>query len=334
MALGEFQLIDRFFRPLDRPAGVARADVLLGVGDDGALLRVPSGQDLVAVLDTLVQGTHFLPGCAPRSIGHRALAVNLSDLAAMGATPAWALLGLTLPAADEALLQGMAEGLGQLAAEYGVALVGGDTTAGPLALTVQAMGFVPPGQALQRRGARPGDLLCVSGTLGDSAAGLALERGAQGGLVPDPALLQPEQWLRQRFLFPQPRVALGQALRGLATACIDVSDGLAQDAGKLASASGCGLRLDVAQLPLSAALRARVGLAQARHWALTGGEDFELCFALPPTRQDRLLQLADAAGCALQVIGRFEAEPGLRLVEGDQPLAWDATGFEHFTAGD
>ena len=334
MALGEFQLIDRFFRPLDRPAGVARADVLLGVGDDGALLRVPAGHDLVAVLDTLVQGTHFLPGCEPRSIGYRALAVNLSDLAAMGATPAWALLGLTLPAADEALLQGMAQGLGQLAAEHGVALVGGDTTAGPLALTVQAMGFVPPGQALQRRGARPGDLLCVSGTLGDSAAGLALERGAQGGLVPDPALLQPEQWLRQRFLFPQPRVALGQALRGLATACIDVSDGLAQDAGKLAAASGCGLRLDVAQLPLSAALRARVGLAQARHWALTGGEDFELCFALPSSLQPRLPQLAAAAGCALQCVGRFEAEPGLRLVDGDQPLSWDATGFEHFAGAD
>ena len=334
MALGEFQLLDRYLRPLERPGGQARPDVLLGVGDDGALLRVPEGRDLVAVLDTLVEGRHFLPGCAPRSIGHRALAVNLSDLAAMGATPAWALLGLTLPAADESLLKGIAEGLSALATRFGVALVGGDTTAGPLSLTVQAMGFVPPGQALRRSGAGAGDLLFVSGTPGDAAAGLLLERGDAGGVTVAPALRQAAEQLRERFLYPIPRVALGEALRGIASACIDVSDGLAQDAGKLAQASGCGLRLQLDRLPLSAALQAVMGADRAVELALTGGDDYELCFALPPGELAQLSAVAAGLPCTLTCIGVLESEPGLRLFRQGLAVQQPTAGFDHFTGCD
>src|SRR5690349_6777715 len=174
MSLGEFELIDRFFKPLSAPDGVARDDVRLGIGDDGAVLRAPVGEELVVVLDTLVSGNHFLPDAAPRSIAHRALAVNLSDLAAMGAQPAWALLGLTLPQAEDAFLTQLAAGWRELATQHGVALVGGDTTRGPLSLTVQLTGFAPPGRALRRDGGAAGDLLYVSGTVGDSAAGLAV----------------------------------------------------------------------------------------------------------------------------------------------------------------
>ena len=331
MTLGEFQLIDRYFRPMDRPGGTSRPDVLVGVGDDGAVLRVPEGRDLVAVLDTLVEGRHFLPGCSAHSIGHRALAVNLSDLAAMGATPAWALLGLTLPVADALLLQGIAEGMGALAARYGVALVGGDTTAGPLSLTVQAMGFVPRGQALRRSGGAVGDLLCISGTPGDAAAGLLLERGAAGGVMPAPELQAAAQVLRDRFLYPTPRVSLGEALRELASACIDVSDGLAQDAGKLAQASGCGLRLQLDRLPLSTPLLALMGRERAVDLALTGGDDYELCFTLPPGALAQLSAVAADQQCPLTCIGVLEAEPGLRLYQDGAAVHRPMAGFDHFT---
>jgi hypothetical protein len=237
MALSEFELIRRYFgdpaRPRDsadagpgagpvagagRVTGTRRDDVVLGVGDDGAILRPPAGMDLVAVTDTLIEGVHFPVGSAPASIGHRALAVNLSDVAAMGAAPAWALLALTLPQADEAWLEAFADGFGRLARAHGVALVGGDTTSGALVVTVQVLGFVPTGRGLRRAGGRPGDWVFVSGTPGDAAAGLALEMGAEG-----PGGLD-EGWLRDRFLFPAPRVALGTLLRPLASACIDVSD--------------------------------------------------------------------------------------------------------------
>ncbi len=334
MALGEFQLIDRYFRPLQQPGGLSRPDVLLGVGDDGAVLRVPAGRDLVAVLDTLVEGRHFLPGCDPRAIGHRALAVNLSDLAAMGATPAWALLGLTLPAADDTFLHALAAGLAELAARHGVALVGGDTTAGPLALTVQAMGFVPPGQALRRSGAAAGELLFVSGTPGDAAAGLLLERGTAGGLNVGPEQQHAARYLRDRFLFPTPRLSLGEALRGLATACIDVSDGLAQDAGKLAHDSGCGLRLELDQLPLSPQLLALVGAGRACQLALTGGDDYELCFSVPAGSLAELSAVATATDCRLTCIGVLEAQPGLRLWQEGSPVQQPAAGFDHFAGAD
>lgn len=334
MPIGEFDLIDRYFRPLGIPpgrlSGPARGRVVLGVGDDAALLEVPAGQLLVAALDSLVEDTHFLPGCDPASIGHRALAVNLSDLAAMGAEPAWALLGLTLPAADEAFLAEFARGFGELAARHGVTLVGGDTTSGPLAASVQVMGFVPPGLAVRRDGAAVGDLVFVSGTPGDSTAGLRLEMGDSSGLqVPAGAEAAARQ-LQRRFLFPTPRVELGLALRGLASACIDVSDGLAVDAGKLAAASGCGVRIDVESLPLSEALVAVAGQARAREWCLAGGEDYELCFSLPPGRLAELPDALEPAGCPVRCIGVLEAEPGVRVCLGGRAADVPTSGWDHF----
>ncbi|MFM1886095.1 MAG: hypothetical protein RL026_1252 [Pseudomonadota bacterium] len=321
---GEFELIDRCFRALEQPGGRARADVALGIGDDGALLQVPAGQQLVAVLDTLVEGRHFPAGSPAESIGHRALAVNLSDLAAMGAEPAWALLALTLPAdLDESWVGRLAAGLGALAAQHGVALVGGDTTGGPLVLSVQALGFVPAGAALRRSGGRPGDFVCVSGWPGEAAAGLAL------CLDPQAPHTDVAARLRRRFEYPTPRLALGQRLRGLATACIDVSDGLAADAAKLARASGCGLRLDAAALPVSADLRA-VDPEQALARVLGGGDDYELCFSLPPQHLARLPELAAAVDCPLSVIGELTADPALRLLREGRELAAPWHGYDHF----
>jgi thiamine-monophosphate kinase len=327
MALGEFELIERYFRAPAEALRLARGDAPLGVGDDAALLQVPAGMQLAAALDTLVEGRHFPAGTPATSLGHRALAVNLSDLAAMGAQPAWFLLALTMPAVDAGFLQQFSQGMLQLAMEHRIALVGGDTTGGPLSVSVQALGFVPPGTALRRDGARAGDLLFVSGTPGDAAAGLALEQGMPAAAALDGAQ---QRWLRDRFLFPTPRVALGQALRGLATACIDVSDGLAADAGRLARASGCGATINVEQLPLSAALQAQSGAAAAR-LALTGGDDYELCFTVPAARAAGLVSHLADVKCAVTCIGRLEENLGMRVLERGAPLGFDLRGYDHFT---
>jgi thiamine-monophosphate kinase len=316
VSLGEFELIQRWFAQL----GAQRDDVVMGVGDDGALLAPPAGQELVAVLDTLVQGTHFFADAPPESVGHRALAVNLSDIAAMGSEPAWALLALTLPHIDPDWLERFAQGFGGLARQHGVALVGGDTTRGPVAVSVQLQGLVPPGAALRRRGARPGDLLCVTGTLGDAAAGLEI---ARGGAAPRDAV---ERALLDRFHFPTPRLAAGLQLRGFASACIDVSDGLAGDAGKLAAASGCGVVIDAGRLPLSQALRSHCGAARARMYALQGGDDYELCFALPPRHLDALR--ARLAGWT--VIGEICETPGIGIRDGDSVTQVSQSGYDHF----
>jgi thiamine-monophosphate kinase len=329
MSLGEFTLIERYF---GRPAEASlqsRGDVLLGIGDDAAVLDVPSGRQLVAALDTLVEGRHFPVGSAPRSIGHRALAVNLSDLAAMGAEPAWFLLALTLPAADESFLGPFARGMLELAAVHGVALVGGDTTAGPLSISVQALGFIEPGRALRRAGGAPGDLLYVSGTPGDSTAGLQLAMQVDAGAGLNSTQ---RQYLLDRFHFPEPRVALGRALRGIASACIDVSDGLAADAGKLAAASGCGVTLQVERLPLSASLRALAGADAARH-ALGGGEDYELCFTVPPAQVPALEAAADNVKCPVTCIGKLDANGGVTVSEYGNRWDFDARGFDHFSTG-
>lgn len=327
---GEFELIERYFRAPAEALRRARGDVTLGIGDDAALLDVPSGMQLAAALDTLVEGRHFPAGTAPDSLGHRALAVNLSDLAAMGADPAWFLLSLTMPQSGAAFLDAFARGLLALADEHRIALVGGDTTAGPLAVAVQALGLVPVGKAMRRSTARVGDLLFVSGTPGDAAAGLSLEMGAAA--VPGLNAAD-EQFLRRRFLFPTPRVALGQALRGLASACIDVSDGLAADAGKLAAASGCGVRIDVEQLPLSVALRAQLGPDAARS-ALTGGDDYELCFTVAPAREGEVALVLQDVKCPVRCIGVIEADAGVRIVEHGVPLHIDTNGYDHFRRQD
>jgi thiamine-monophosphate kinase len=320
VALSESVLIERFFRA----CGAQRSDVTLGIGDDAALLSFGAGNDLVAKTDTLVEGVHFPPQSPAASIGHRALAVNLSDLAAMGARPSWALLALTLPRAEEAWLAEFAAGLGALAREHRVALVGGDTTRGPLTVTVQVLGSVPSGSALRRSGARPGDLVFVSGTPGDAAAGLALE---QGRLAAPPGA---REYLRERFLLPTPRVALGERLRGFASACIDVSDGLLGDAGKLAQASGVGVELSYEELPLSEALAATLGEERARLLALSGGDDYELCFAVPPARVPQLQAELPPRDWNYQRIGVLSETRGERVLRGGTVMEFSHSGYQHF----
>ncbi len=320
MALSETGLIERFFRG----CGAQRADVALGIGDDAALMSVPAGCELVATTDTLVAGVHFPHGSPPVSIGHRALAVNLSDIAAMGARPAWALLALTLPQADESWLTEFAAGLGGLAREHRVALVGGDTTQGPLCITVQLLGVVEAGTALRRSGGHAGDALFVSGTPGDAAAGLALE---QSRLEVPPEL---REYLRERFLLPTPRVALGQRLRGFASACIDVSDGLLGDAGKLARASGIAAQLEFAALPVSAALQAAVGAERARVLALTGGDDYELCFAVPARHLARLAAELPQAAWGYTRIGTLVEGVGAGVVRDGTVMEFSHSGYQHF----
>jgi thiamine-monophosphate kinase len=317
MPAGEFELIERFFTQ----RGATRGDVRLGVGDDAALVTPPAGTDCVLALDTLVENSHFPAGMDARFVGHRALAVNLSDLAAMGAEPAWALLGLTLPSADEHWLAGFSAGLDALARRFQVALVGGDTTRGPLTVSLALVGNVPTGQALLRSGAAPGDDLWVSGTPGDAAAGLAI---LQGRL---PAQGRARDALLHRFQLPEPRVALGMALRGIATACIDVSDGLAGDLAKLCAASGVGADVESRELPLSAGLCSAAGPEARLSFALGGGDDYELLFTAPPVHRARLAALE--AGAVLRRIGVISETAGVR-VDGAPPEREAGHGFDHF----
>ncbi len=319
--MDEFELIRRYFSR----AGAERADVDLGVGDDAALLRVPEGVQLVAAVDTIVEGRHFPAGCGAQSIGHRSLAVNLSDMAAMGAAPAWATLALTLPGADAGWLDGFARGFSNLASAHGVALVGGDTTAGPLTVSVQILGHVPRGSALLRGGGKAGDVLAVTGTLGDAGAGLALSTGAleaQGSAA--------ARELVRRFEFPTPRVQFGIAARGIASAAMDISDGLAGDLPKLAAAGGLGATVDVQRLPISDELRHCASPEQSRAWALGAGDDYELLVAVPPGRFGELAARARQLNLRLTAIG--ELRPGntvtwtLHGAEFTPPVP----GFDHF----
>ncbi len=361
MSLGEFELIERFFA---RAAG-RRADVIVGIGDDAAVLRVPEGAELVAATDTLIAGVHFPVDTAPDAIGHKALAVNLSDLAAMGAEPAWAMLALTLPEADEAWLGEFARGFLALAGCHRMALVGGDTTRGPLSVTVQVLGWVPRGSALRRAGERPrehppipkkpgdtapppegpwgergegcgggrgGGVLCcagahpcdhlyVTGTLGDAALALEGLRGARR--VPRAALAA----LRRRLDRPEPRIEAGLALRGVASAAIDVSDGLLADAGHLARAGGVGITVWPQALPRSADYRTASGGEEDWEAALSGGDDYELCFSVPPGREEALRAL----GCPVTRIGVVEAGSGVHCLRRDgSPLHPTQAGYTHF----
>lgn len=298
-----------------------RADVVVGIGDDGAVLAPSPGQSLVVVTDALVAGTHFPADTPPEAIGHRVLAVNLSDLAAMGAEPRWATLALSLPAVDADWITAFAAGFHALAARSGVALVGGDTVRGPLFAVVTAGGELPPGTAVGRSGARPGDAVYLTGHPGDAVAGRLLPATAHG-----PAA----DYLRRRFRYPEPRLAAGRGLRGLATAMLDVSDGLDQDLARLAAASGVGLVLDVDCLPLSAELRAAAGAAAVAH-ALTGGDDYELAFTAPAEAADRVLALA-MTGCPVTRIGRVVAGAGVRWQAAGRDVAVPAGAWQHFGA--
>lgn len=323
----EFNLIDRYFSALSPP----RHDVVLGIGDDCALLK-PTPDKLLAVsMDTLVSGVHFLPDTDPVALGHKALAVNLSDLAAMGAAPAWVSLALTLPQVDETWLAGFCEGFGALARQHGVQLIGGDTTHGPLAITVQVQGWVEPAHALCRSGAQVGDAIFVTGTPGDAALGLALlqQDPKQASLC---AAAEPFRAdLCRRLERPTARIAQGLDLAGLAHAAIDVSDGLAQDLGHILQQSGVGADLWVERLPLSAALNSLPQRTDALALALGGGDDYELCFTVPPAQCAELKRRAAAWDCACTEIGRIRAEPGLRCLWDDgSPFLLESAGYEHF----
>ncbi len=321
MIQGEVELIGRYFARL----GADRNDVRIGVGDDGAVLVPPASRELVAVTDTLVEGVHFPPGSPPASIGHRAFAVNLSDIAAMGAEPTWALLALTLPESNETWLGDFARAAGDLCRRHGVSLVGGDTTRGPLAVTVTIMGIVPIGVALERRGAQPGDAVFVTGSPGDAAAGLALEQKRLH--VPD---RMSGQILSDRFLFPTPRCEIGVALRGLASACIDVSDGLGGDLEKLCMASGCGAEIDAASLPVSEPLIAAVGRELAREYALTGGDDYELLFTVPLARLGAMNNAVALGLGPVTRIGSIVSGNGVRVFTRGGVMQFSGAGFDHF----
>ena len=319
---GEFALIARYFtRPSRRVAAVD-----LGVGDDCALLRAAPGMHLAVSTDMLVEGRHFLPTVAPERLGHKALAVNLSDLAACGAQPLAFTLALALPRADDSFLAPFSQGLLALADEHGIELVGGDTTAGPLNICITVFGQVPPGQALLRSGAQAGDEIWVSGVLGDARLALEVFRGrvALGG--------ESFEQARRAMELPQPRVALGMALRGLASAAIDLSDGLLGDLGHVLQRSGVAAVVNVDALPRSAVLAAQPRALQ-HECLLAGGDDYELLFTAPAHQQAALRAAADSAGVAVTRVGDVvaAATPALRVVDGQgRPVAAPWRGFDHF----
>jgi thiamine-monophosphate kinase len=319
-SVGEFALIARHFtRPRANGPGVA-----LGVGDDCALLAPAPGQQLAVSCDMLVEGRHFLSTVAPEHLGHKALAVNLSDLAACGARPLGCTLALALPRADEAFVAGFARGLFALADAHGIELVGGDTVSGPLNICITVFGQVPPGQALLRSGARAGDELWVSGTLGDARLALEVFRGTLA--LPGDAFEQVRVAMEQ----PQPRVALGLALRGLASSAVDLSDGLLGDLGHVLQSSGVGATLDLATLPRSAVLAAQPEAVQ-RLCLLSGGDDYELLFSAPAAQHDAVRAAGARAGVAVSCVGRIDAQAGLRLREADgRVLPAQARAFDHF----
>ena len=319
MSASEFDLIRDYFAD----ATGVRTDVVLGIGDDCALLRPPAGSILAVSMDTLVEGRHFRRGADPVSLGHKALAVNLSDLAAMGAEPAWVTLALTMPTADTDWLRGFVEGFSALAAQHGVQLVGGDTTRGPLSITLQAHGFVEEDSALTRSGGRPGDRLFVSGRIGDAA--LALARATNS-----PSSAEEAGYLQQHLDRPMPRVALGRLLRRRAGAAIDLSDGLLADLGHVCSASGLGARVELGRVPVSQAVAAEC-TAGRWQYALAGGDDYELLFSVPEAKVADVLRLCSGADQPVQEIGCLVDEPGIVLVYPDGHASKEIPlGFDHF----
>ncbi|MBL0140635.1 MAG: thiamine-phosphate kinase [Betaproteobacteria bacterium] len=316
----EFDLIARHFT---RPA----RNAVLGVGDDCALVDVSNGMDLAVSTDTMVSGTHFFPDADPEALGHKALAVNLSDMAAMGAMPYWAMLALTVPDVNHEWLAKFAKGFFDLAEEFGVSLIGGDTTKGPLTVTVTIMGEVPAGAALRRNGAKAGHDIWVSGNLGDAALAVAHRRGllklAEGEYME----------AAMRLYEPMPRVRLGQALRGLATSAIDISDGLLADLDHICSLSKVGATVEADRLPVSAIGAKHIDSPAGLTAVVAGGDDYELCFTAPTNARDSIEDLTEVLGVPLTRIGEIRKGKGVSLVGADgKPIAVDGRGFDHFTA--
>ncbi len=314
--MDEFALIGRYFQPL----GKRRADIECGIGDDCAVLEPGAGR-LAVTVDTLVEGVHFRVGIRAAALGYRAAAVSLSDLAAMAAQPRYATLALTLPRVDEDWLADFADGLGEALDAAGCALVGGDTTRGPLTVTLQLIGTLD-GPAPVRAGAQPGDVVLVSGTLGDAHAALSLPDDAEG---------DDDRYLRQRFERPTPRIALARDLRGLVQASIDVSDGLLADLGHVARASGVAIAVEAEALPLSPALLRRCGRERALAAAVSGGDDYELVLVVAADRVAEVLARARVLGERLSVIGEVRSGSGVALYDADGRAVTPARGgYDHF----
>ncbi len=324
MSSSEFDIIRRYFTD-QQPS---RADVILGIGDDAALLRPSAGQSLVVSTDTLVSGVHFPVDTTPEAIGHKALAVNLSDMAAMGAEPAWFTLAITLPDSNENWLTKFSQGLFALASEHNVQLVGGDTTRSPqnapLSITIQIMGFVPERHALTRDGALVGDGVYVTGVLGDAGAGLRVK---QGQFKPPASV---SKLLLGKLEQPVPRVAAGLALRGLATAAIDISDGLNADLDHVLAASNVGADIHIDDIPRSDAFQS-LKLTDGWQLAASAGDDYELCFTVPGMHEKEMQQKLDALGCVYTKIGIVSKQEGVRWYdESGNKITLSLTGYDHF----
>lgn len=316
----EFQLIECYFNG----RGPTRRDVKLGIGDDCALVQPAEQKSIAISCDTLVENVHFFPDMPPAALGYKALAVNLSDLAAMGAEPAWMTLALTLPEVDETWVKGFSEGLFEAAEYYGIALIGGDTTRGPKAINITVHGQVPQGKALTRSGAKAGDWIYVTGTLGDSALGLDILRGKQQAKPEDNA------YLINRHYHPTPRVLAGQSLRLLASSAIDLSDGFISDIGHILKASEVGAIVDVGLIPLSSAMLATLDREHALGYALTGGEDYELLFTVSEAQKGALETALVHSNTKFVRVGQICAGNKLKLQLNDEPFTPHYFGFEHF----
>jgi thiamine-monophosphate kinase len=318
-SLDEFELIQRFF---DR--ALTDKSVRTGIGDDGAVLIPETGRDLVTVIDTLVEAVHFPANLPPDAIGYRAVAVNLSDIAAMGARPRWMTLALTLDEANEGWLEGLATGLFEAATEHEVSLVGGDTTRGTQkVISIQVSGDIDAGMSLSRSGASDGDLIFVSGTVGDAAAGLEF-------IQDDDVSSDDKQFLANRFCKPTPRVSLGQALAGIASAAIDLSDGLYADIHKLLDKSGVAATIETESIPLSAALINACNEDAALNFALTGGDDYELCFTIRAEDEQDVIMQAEQCGVPITCIGVIQAGSGLSCTRAGSRFEFDHGGYQHF----
>lgn len=317
----EFELIQKFFAA----QSVARDDVAIGIGDDAAVLTPPPGKQLVVTTDTLVEGVHFLPGSDPVAVGHKALAVNLSDLAAMGAEPAWFLLNIVLPAANEAWLRDFCEGLFALASMHKIQLVGGNTSRGPLVIAIEAHGFVPEGEAVRRSGAEAGDSIYVTGEFGDAALALQHKLGKRDLLAAD------FETIRSRCERPTPRVREGMLLRRFATSAIDISDGLVADLSHILEASGTGALIVRDRVPISDTYRKQL---DDIGWdmALAGGEDYELCFTVPARHDAEFAHWQSKFGCRVTCIGEVVSGPGLQILDAAGNIYRPASaGYQHFT---
>ena len=318
----EFDLIDRFFKN----GGHQRKDVIIGIGDDAAITEIPANQRLATTTDTLVSGVHFLADTPAKAVAHKAVAVNLSDLAAMGAEPAWMNLSLSLPSTDPVWMEGFAQGLFDLSQYYSMQLIGGDTVKGALAVTITAQGFVPGESVLTRSGAKPGDWIYATGTLGDAGAGLEILKGELEAAAAD------AEFLIQRHQFPSPRILAGTALRRSASACIDISDGLLSDIQHIIRESGCGAVINVDTLPISAALANTVSTEQAIDLALAAGDDYELLFTVAEDYKSTVETAFASFNVNATCIGQVTGAVGkLELRNNDEPYFHQGRrGYEHF----